>query len=85
MVVDYTQTINKFTLLDAYPLPNIDEQVSEIAKGTVFSTLDLKSAYYQLNYVLKTNYIQLLKPAASYTSTPVYRLESQTVFSTSNV
>ena len=48
MVVDYSQTINKFTLLDAYPLPNIDEQVSEIAKGTVFSTLDLKSAYYQL-------------------------------------
>ena len=34
MVVDYSQTINKFTLLDAYPLPNIDEQVSEIAKGT---------------------------------------------------
>ena len=48
MVVDYSQTINKFTLLDAYPLPNIDEQVSEIAKGTIFSTLDLKSAYYQL-------------------------------------
>ena len=48
MVVDYSQTINKFTLLDAYLLPNIDEQVSEIAKGTVFSTLDLKSAYYQL-------------------------------------
>ena len=48
MVVDYSQTINKFTLLDAYPLPNIDEQVSEIAKGSVFSTLDLKSAYYQL-------------------------------------
>ena len=48
MVVDYSQTINKFTLLDAYPIHNIDEQVSEIAKGTVFSTLDLKSAYYQL-------------------------------------
>ena len=25
MVVDYSQTINRFTLLDAYPLPNIDE------------------------------------------------------------
>ena len=45
MVVDYSQTINRFTLLDAYPLPNIDEQ---IAKASVFSTLDLKSAYYQL-------------------------------------
>ena len=48
MLVDYSQTIDKFTLLDAYPLPNIDEQVSQIAKATVFSTLDLKSAYYQL-------------------------------------
>ena len=43
MVVGYSQTINKFTLLDTYPLPNIDELLSEIAKGT-----DLKSAYYQL-------------------------------------
>ena len=25
MVVDYSQTINRYTLLDAYPLPNIDE------------------------------------------------------------
>ena len=48
MVVNYSQTINLYTLLDAYPLPCIDEQISEIAKGAVFSTLDLKSAYYQL-------------------------------------
>ena len=48
MVVDYSQTVNRFTLLDAYPLPNIDEQIAEIAKASVFSTLDLKSAYYQL-------------------------------------
>ena len=48
MVVDYSQTINRYTLLDAYPLPNIDEQIAKIAKGSVFSTLDLKSAYYQI-------------------------------------
>lgn len=48
MVVDYSQTINRYTMLDAYPLPNIDEQIAEIAKGSVFSTLDLKSAYYQI-------------------------------------
>ena len=48
MVIDYSQTVNRFTLLDAYPLPNIDEQISSIAKGTIFSTLDLKSAYYQI-------------------------------------
>ena len=48
MVVDYSQTINRYTLLDAYPLPSIDEQVNAIAQGHVFSTLDLKSAYYQI-------------------------------------
>ena len=48
MVVDYSQTINRFTLLNAYRLPNIDEQIAKIAKKSVFSTLDLKSAYYQL-------------------------------------
>ena len=48
MVVDYSQTVNRYTLLDAYPLSNIDEQVAKIAKCSVFSTLDLKSAYYQV-------------------------------------
>ncbi|CAB0020557.1 unnamed protein product [Nesidiocoris tenuis] len=48
MVINYAQTINKFTVLDAYPVPNIDEMVSEIAKYSVFSTLDLKSAYHQV-------------------------------------
>ena len=33
---------------DAYPLPNIDEQIAKISKASVFSTLELKSAYYQL-------------------------------------
>ena len=48
MVVDYSQTINRFTLVDAYPLPNINEQISEIAKESVFNTLDLKYVYYQI-------------------------------------
>ena len=36
------------TLLDVYPLPNINEQISEIAKGSVVSTLDLISACNQI-------------------------------------
>ena len=48
MVIDYSQTINRFTELDAYPLPKIDQQVHELAKCKLFSTLDLKSAYYQI-------------------------------------
>ena len=39
MVVDYSQTINRYTLLDTYPLPSINEKISEIAKGSIFSTL----------------------------------------------
>ena len=41
MVVDYSQTINRYTQLDAYPLPCIDEMVSDITKYHIFSTLDL--------------------------------------------
>ena len=48
MVIDYSQTINRFTQLDAYPLPRIDETVNKIAKYRVFSTIDLKSAYHQV-------------------------------------
>ncbi|KRX53722.1 Retrovirus-related Pol polyprotein from transposon gypsy [Trichinella sp. T6] len=48
LVVDYSATINRFTLLDAYPLPKIDTFVQTIAKYRVFSTIDLKSAYHQI-------------------------------------
>lgn len=48
MVVDYSRTINRFTLLDAYPLPRIDELVNKVAKNSFYSTLDLKSAYHQI-------------------------------------
>jgi len=50
MVIDYSQTINRFTELelDAYPLPRIDQQANELAKCKWFSTLHLKSAYYQV-------------------------------------
>ncbi|XP_068235686.1 uncharacterized protein [Palaemon carinicauda] len=48
MVIDYSQTINRFTELDAYPLPRIDETVNNVSRYKVFSTLDLKSAYHQV-------------------------------------
>ena len=32
MVIDYSKTINRYTLLDAYPLPRIDEIISNVAK-----------------------------------------------------
>ena len=48
LVIDYSLTINKFTNLDAYPLPKIDEMTNQIAQYRVFSTIDLKSAYHQV-------------------------------------
>ncbi|KRX13315.1 Retrovirus-related Pol polyprotein from transposon 17.6, partial [Trichinella nelsoni] len=48
MVNDYSQTINLFTLLHAYPLGKINDMVQAISKYHFFSTVDLKSAYYQI-------------------------------------
>ena len=48
MVIDYSQTINKFTPLDAYPQKKVDELVEKVSQYTYYSTLDLKSAYHQV-------------------------------------
>ena len=48
MCIDYSQTINLFTQLDAYSLPSIESIVNEVAKWNCISTLDLKSAYHQI-------------------------------------
>ena len=48
LVIDYSQTINRFTQLDAYPLPNMEKMVGDVARYRVFSTLDLRSAYHQI-------------------------------------
>ena len=47
MVIDYSRTINRFTQLDAYPLPRMQDVVQNVAQYNVYSTLDLKSAYHQ--------------------------------------
>ena len=44
MVIDYSQNINNFTLLDAYPLPHMQDIVRRIAQHKVYSMLDLTSA-----------------------------------------
>ena len=48
LVIDYSQTINRFTQLNAYPLPGITEMIEKISKFKVFSSIDLKSAYHQI-------------------------------------
>ena len=48
MVINFSQTINLFTELDAYPMPDILKMVQELSKYKFFSTFDLKSAYHQV-------------------------------------
>ena len=52
MVIDYSRTINRYTSLDAYPLPQIEDIVSELSKYKVFTTVDLKSAYHQIENLM---------------------------------
>ena len=44
MSVDYSQTINVYTELDAFSVPQIDDMVNKLAVYNFFSTFDLHSA-----------------------------------------
>ena len=48
MCIDYSQTVNLFTELDAYPLPRIDDMINKLSQYMLFSAFDLKSAYHQI-------------------------------------
>ena len=48
LAIDYSQAINRYTLLDAYPLPMIIDLVNKIAQYQVLRTIDLRSAHYQI-------------------------------------
>ena len=48
LMIKYSLTINKFTNLNAYSLPKIDEMTNLIAQYCVFSTVNLKSAHHQV-------------------------------------
>ena len=48
LVVNYSWTIIRFTGLNAYPLPRMDDLDQEIAKYKIYSALGLKSTYHQI-------------------------------------
>ena len=46
--VDYSQTINLYIELDAYPLPRINKMINNLTKYKVFSSFNLKCTYHQV-------------------------------------
>jgi len=44
LAIDYSVSANRFTLLDAYPLPHIEDLVNRIARDKYFSSIDLQWA-----------------------------------------
>lgn len=48
MMIDYAQTINRVTLLDAFPVPLVANVLKQVSQYQVFSYVDLKSAFHQI-------------------------------------
>ena len=47
MLVDYSQTVNRITPLDAYPIPLVPDLLDRVSQFKIFSYIDLKSAFHQ--------------------------------------
>ena len=45
---DYSVTINKFSVLEQYPIPTLEELLSTLSGGKKFTKIDLSQAYHQL-------------------------------------
>ena len=56
LVIDYSETINRYTFPTAYPLPRIADIVQNLAKYRFFSRIDLKSAYHQVPIAKEDQY-----------------------------
>ena len=48
LCIDYSQTVNRFTEEDAFPIHQIDDLINNLAQHKYFSKYDLRSAYHQV-------------------------------------
>ena len=59
LCIDYRQ-LNKMTIKNRYPLPRIDDLFDQLCGSTVFSNIDLRSRYHQVQikdeYIFKTTF-----------------------------
>ena len=46
LCIDNSQSVNRCTELEAFPLPRIDELINELSKHHFFSKYDLKNTYH---------------------------------------
>ena len=57
MVINYSQTINRVTHLDAFPIPLVSELLEQVGQYRIFSYIDLKAAFHQFRLDPKEWYL----------------------------
>ncbi len=66
LCIDYRR-LNAQTAKDCHPLPRIDDQIDKLANGVFFSSMDLKSGYYQVPMNENSKkYTSFVTPAGQY-------------------
>ena len=74
LAVDY-RYVNKFTVDDAYPLPDNQSIYQSLSKSTMISVTDCKQGYWQLEVQESDRWLTALFVTWDYTNFVVYHLE----------
>ena len=62
---DHSVTINKFSVIEQYPIPSLEELLSKLSGGTRFTKLDLSQAYHQLELTPESRKYKCSPPSRS--------------------